>query len=80
MKNNCFVRFVIDAEGGSQYGIYNSKANLIMCACCGDIYFLDEGITILGTVEIGLEAYDAIMDVFEEEAIRKKNEKNESEI
>ena len=45
-----------------------------MCACCGGIYFLDEGITILDTVEMGMEAYDAIIEVFEEEAIRKKNE------
>ena len=74
MKNNCFVHFTIDAEGGSQYGIYNSEANLIMCACCGSIYFLDEEITILDTVEIGLEVYDVIIEVFEEEAIRKKYE------
>ena len=74
MKNNCFVHFTIDAEGGSQYGIYNPEANLIMCACCGGIYFLDKGITILETVEIGMEVYDAIVEVFEEEAIRKKNE------
>ena len=74
MKNNCFVHFTIDAEGGSQYGIYNSEANLIMCACCGSIYFLDEGITILDTVEIGMEVYDTLVEVFEEEAIRRKNE------
>ena len=74
MKNNCFVHFTIDAEGGSQYGIYNSEANLIMCACCGGIYFLDEGITILDPVVIGLEVYDVIIEVFEEEAIRKKYE------
>ena len=74
MKNNCFVHFTIDAEGGSQYGIYNAEANLIMCACCGSIYFLDEGITILDTVEMGMEVYDTLVEVFDEEAIRRKNE------
>lgn len=66
MKENCFVHFAIKGEDGTQYGIYNHEANLVMCACCGSIYSLDEDITILRTTEIGLEAYDAIMEVFDE--------------
>lgn len=71
-KNNCFVHFIIEGESGSQYGIYNPEANLVMCACCGGILFLDEGVTILETMEMGFEAYDAIMDAFEEERLKKK--------
>lgn len=79
MKENCFVRFSIEGEDGIQYGIHNSDANLIVCACCGDFYSLD-GITILETMEIGLEAYDAIMDTFEENRFWKRLKKREAEI
>jgi hypothetical protein len=66
MKENCFVRFTIEGEDGIQYGIHNPEANIIMCACCGGIYTPGEDAIILETAEIGLEAYDAIMDVFNE--------------
>lgn len=67
MKNNCFVRFSIDGEDGVQYGIYNPEANIIMCVCCGGIYTPAADAHIMETAEIGLEAYDAIMDVFYEQ-------------
>ena len=38
MKENCFVRFAIEGEDGIQYGIYNSTANVVVCACCGDFF------------------------------------------
>ena len=79
MKDNCFVHFTIEVEEGSHYGIYNSEANLIVCACCGDFYSLD-GITILETMEIGLEAYDAIMDAFAENKFWARLKKREAEI
>lgn len=66
MKDNCFVRFAIEGEEGVEYGIYNPEANIVMCACCGGVYSPDDGITILETMEIGLEAYDAIIDAFAE--------------
>jgi hypothetical protein len=65
MKDNCFVRFAIEGEDGVEYGIYNPEANVIMCACCGGV-FTSEDVTILETMEIGLEAYDAIIDAFAE--------------
>ena len=80
MKDNCFVRFAIDGEDGVQYGIYNPEANIIMCACCGSVYSPDDGIAVLETMEIGLEAYDAIMDAFEENKFWKRLKKREAEI
>ena len=65
MKENCFVRFAIEGEDGVEYGIYNPEANIIMCACCGGV-FTSENVTILETMEISLEAYDAIIDAFAE--------------
>lgn len=78
MKNNCFVHFAIEGENCTQYGIYNVEANLVMCACCGGIAFLDEGITILETMEMDFEAYDAIMDAFEEKKALEKAEEERS--
>lgn len=80
MKENCFIRFTIEGEDGVQYGICNPEANIIMCACCGGIYSLDESITILETMEMGLEAYDAIMDAFSEDKFWKRLKKREAEI
>lgn len=79
MTENCFVHFAIKGEDGSHYGIYNAEANLIVCACCGDFYSLD-GITILETMEIGLEAYDAIMEAFAENKFWERLKKREAEI
>lgn len=67
MKENCFVRFTIEGEDGMQYGIHNPEANIIMCACCGGIYTPGEDVIILESAGIGLEAYDAIMEVFNEQ-------------
>lgn len=80
MSENLFVRFAIGGEDGIQYGIYNTEANLVMCACCGGIYTPGDGITILETMEIGLEAYDAIMDAFEENKFWARLRKREAEI
>lgn len=80
MKDNCFVRFAIEGEDGVEYGIYNAEANLVMCACCGGIRFIDEGITILETTEMGLEAYDAIIDAFAENRFWERLKKKEAEI
>lgn len=66
MKKNCFVRFTIEGEDGIQYGIHNPEANIIMCVCCGGIYTPGEDAIILETAEMGLEAYDAIIEVFDE--------------
>lgn len=80
MKDNCFVHFAIEGEDSTQYGIYNAEANLVMCACCGGIAFLDEGITILETMEMDFEAYDAIKDAFEEDRFWKRLKEKEAEI
>lgn len=80
MKDNCFVHFAIEGEDGVEYGIYNPEANIIMCACCGGIYTPGDGITILETMEIGLEAYDAIMDAFAEDKFWKRLKEKEAEI
>jgi hypothetical protein len=80
MKENCFVRFSIEGEDGIQYGIHNPEANIIMCACCGGIYTPGEDAVIWESMEIGLEAYDAIMDAFEEDKFWKRLKKKEEEI